>query len=375
MISTHIDPFTAFCKDLHIAGVDVHLYRGANTFGCTLEEMMTDELPGWWDKENIYFLAGVNPGIRKRAADIDVRWRGMFTLDFDIRKELPKMTQGPEGQFPTDDAQMQDMAEKIIVALEKDPMWGRFRYVVMSGNGMHVHYFGEPAAVVKEQWVAGMKNVFEEIAKITPIPPDFGCGNAGRIMRMPGSWNVKDPTKKKPVDVVIWMPGYSLPPLQFVQERGIVALSRQQDIQQAKKQEFVEAGGRESDLIELINSIPIEQVVAQLFAGMHVKQVKKDGGMRFADEKGEERGFFKHHQYNIVVHEGTSLFPPPAGKGYNPLGLVKTVLKLDAHSAIQWFCERSAAIRTAQQQEKEEWLEEHNSQHVFDMKAELAETA
>lgn len=369
MLSTHIDPFTAFCNDLHIAGVDVHLYNGPNTFLCTLEEHKDSELKVYqlkvWSKENIYFLPGVKPGITKRAADMDVRYRGMFTLDFDIKKELEKA-----GKDIWKDT-VEEMADKILCQLDRHPMWGKFRYVVMSGNGMHVHYFGEPVEVQKELWAAGMKNVFAEVAKITPIPPDFGCGNASRIMRMPGSWNVKDKLNPKPVDFLVWMPTNSLPPLSFVQERGMIEMERYAQIQEAKKQDFIDAGGRESDLIELINMVPIEQVVAQLFAGMHVKQVKKDGGMRFADEKGEERGFFKHHQYNIVVHEGTSLFPAPSGKGYNPLGLVKAAKGLSAHDAIEWFCARSSRIREAQEKDRQQWMEEHNSQHVFDFEAKL----
>lgn len=372
MLSTHIDPFVAFCKDLQIPGTEVHLYRGPNAFGCILDDrMIASELP-WWNTENVYFLAGAKHGLQKRAADIDVLQRGMFTLDFDIKKEIEKNPDLLKNLQREQDCTFSGVVDAIITAIEPHPMWGKFRYVVMSGNGMHVHYFGKPCLVEKELWAAGMKNIFAEVAKITPIPPDFGCGNASRIMRMPGSWNVKDPTKRKPVDIIIWMPDAELPPLSFVQERGIIDLERYAQLQEAKKQDFIDSGGRESDLIELINQVPIEQVVAQLFHGMRVKQVKKDGGMRFADEKGEERGFFKHHQYNIIVHEGTSLFPAPAGKGYNPLGLVKAVKNWNAHDAIQWFCERSSRIRLQQEAEKREWLEKENSQHVFDMKAELS---
>lgn len=359
MLSTHTEPFAAFCKDLQIPGCEVHLYRGPNTFGTLLG--VTGPLPDWWETENVYFLAGVKIGLKKRAADIDVLQRGMFTLDFDIKKELEKA-----GKDIWKDT-VEEMGDKILCSLEHHPMWGKFRYVVMSGNGMHVHYFGPPVAVQKELWVTGMKNIFTEVAKITPIPPDFGCGNAGRIMRMPGSWNVKDPANKKKVDFIVWMPTYTLPDLSFVQERGMIELERYGQIQEAKKQEFIESGGRESNLIELINSIPVEQVIAQLFAGMRVKQVKKDGGMRFADDKGIERGFFKHHEYNIIVHEGTALFPPPAGKGYNPLGLVKAVKGLSAHDAIQWFCERSGKVREAREADRRQWMEEHNSQHIFEV--------
>lgn len=369
MISTHIDPFVAFCKDLAIPGLDVHLYRGANAFGCLLNPAVA--LPSWWPKENVYFLAGVKPGIEKRAADVDVLKRGMFTLDFDIRKELEK-----DGRYESNMANgIAFEAERIVSALEKHPAYKNFRYIVMSGNGMHVHYFGEPAelgqwerssegteswASFKEEWVQGMKGVFEEVAKITPIQPDFGCGNAGRIMRMPGSWNVKDPTNRKPVEIVAWMPGASVGNLGWILEGGRVRIARHEAKQAQEKADFVSRGGEESGLIALINSVPIEQVVQQL-TGCTVRARKKDGGLRFADDKGEERGFFKHHALNIIIHEGTSLFPAPEGKGYNCLGLVKAVLKLSTHDAVEWFAERSTPIRELKQKEREAWIKAHGA--------------
>ena len=366
MLSCHPDPFTAFVKDLQMYGTQVHLYRGPNVFGCVLMPETAEYSLDQYEKENVYFLAGVNPGLAKRAADSDVLWRGMFTLDFDIRKELEK-NPNLSKEISKIPAAIEEMGNIIVESLEKHPLYGRFRYVVMSGNGMHVHYFGEPCTVVKEQWVAGMKNVFEEVATLTPIPPDYGCGNAGRIIRMPGSWNVKDPANKKPVDVMIWMPGYSTPPMQFVQERGKLAIAARDAVAEAQKAEFVDSGKGESDVIALINSIPVEQVIAQLFAGVHVSRVKKDGGMRFADEKGVERGFFRHCNFNIIVHEGTALFAPPVGVGYNPLGLVKTVKGLNAHDAIQWFCERSAKIREVHDAEKAEWKKENTGHDWRDL--------
>jgi len=212
--------------------------------------------------------------------------RGMFTLDFDIRKEIEKTGSTLEG--PPGELAIKFLGENIIGALEEHPLWSCFRYVVTSGNGMHVHYFGEPATVVKEQWVTGMRHIFEEIAAITPIPPDFGCGNAGRIMRMPGSWNVKS-LPPKPVDFLVWQTGVSLPPLQFVQERGERVRAQQVDVRAQAAAEF-EAKHPEggSDVIGLISQIPIEQVVFQLL-GCKPKP-KQDNGMRFIDGEGKERG-------------------------------------------------------------------------------------
>ena len=372
MLSTHIDPFTAFVKDLQMYGCEVHLYRGPNSFGYIL----TPEKDPWntptWEYENLYFLAGVKPGLKKRASDSDVLWRTNLTLDFDIRKELEKLSAsmlGPHKPDPYHPDSVSDWAEKILASLEHHPLWGNFRYAVLSGNGLHLHYFGEPVEVNKEEWSAGMKDIFAEINAITPIPCDTGCGNAGRIMRMPGSWNVKDPANRKPVDFLCWQTKASLPSLSFVQKRGALALAKQQAKAASERQEFVAKhpeGG--SDVISLINSIPIEKVVHQLL-GCTIGQVKKDGGLRFVDEKNVERGFFKHKDYNVIIHEGTSLFAEPEDKGYNCLGLVKAVLGVECPEAIDWFCEKSPSVRAAKERERSEWVKQKTAADVAHFEA------
>jgi len=316
-----------------------------------------EELPQffpWWETENVYFLPGVRPGLTKRAADADVLRRRMFTLDFDIRKECEKRG------LPVD---LDRWINHILSALEPHPLWGKFRYAVHSGNGLHIHYFGFPAEVKKEEWAAGMRTIFEEVAQPTPIPPDYGVGNAGRIMRMPGSWNVKG-GGHLPVDVLVWMPGVSLPPLEFVQERGRGALAKFAEVKAAALAAFElahPAGG--SEVIDIINQIPIEQVVYQLLS-CQVSQHKKDGGLRFVDTAGKERGFFKHHEHNIIVHEGTGLFAPPQGVGYNCLGLAKAILGKNTHDAVEWFAARSPAVREAAAREKEQWIAENKGHDV-----------
>jgi hypothetical protein len=363
MLSCHPDPFAAFCNDLQIPGCEVHLYDGPKTFHDIIHMEKIDLLGrgngNRWDETNVYFLAGVRPGLQARAADADVLKRSMFTLDFDIRKELEKKSAGP-----VPDEAISLVAYDILGSLLLHGDFSQFRYAVLSGNGLHVHYFGTPVDVVKEEWAAGMKHIFALVNDSLILPCDTGCHNAGRIMRMPGSWNVKDPTNKKPVTFLAWNPHYTFERFESIQAWG------RQDIEEAAKKkaqeaaEFESSGKEASTVIALINQIPIEQVVKQLPLGIVAHVEKKDGGLRFRDEAGVERGFFKHHQYNIVVHEGTSLFPAPAGVGYNCLGLVKTVLKMGTPAAILWFCDRSTPVREAAEKEKAEWAAEQASSEV-----------
>jgi hypothetical protein len=287
----------------------------------------------------------------------------MCTCDFDIRKEREKSGQKIK------ESDVTAAANEIITTLSGHPLYGKMRYCIHSGNGLHMHYFGDPVSVDKEQWSAGLKDVYTEIAALTPIPPDFGCSNAGRIMRMPGSWNVKDVDNRKPVKIIAYFAGAQLPPLSFIQERGRQVIEKRTKRKLAERAAFKGKGsGEGSSVIDLINSIPIEQVVAQLPLGCRVKCVKKDGGMRFIDEKSVERGFFKHQHYNMIVHEGTSLFPPPSHVGYNCLGLAKAVLDCSAKEAIDWFAQRSSTIRDAVEEDRKRFIQRrfsllHRTQH------------
>lgn len=368
MLSTHPEPFTAFAHDLQIPGCEVHLYRGPKEFGAILNDtggyfLAADKAPDWWDTENTYFLGGVRPGLEKRAADADVLKRNMFTLDFDIRKELEKDDdETGERGLPVTNEMIEATANTIIRVLEHLDELSLFRYSVLSGNGLHVHYFGEAVDVVKEEWVAGMKHLFRLVNEKTPIPCDTGCGNAGRIMRMPGSWNVKG--EKKPVTFLTWNPGHTFQRMSSIQHWGREDIEEAAKLKAQERAEFEATGKGANNVIDLINQIPIENVVKQLPLGITAVVEKKDGGLRFRDEKGVERGFFKHHQYNIVVHEGTSLFAPPTGTGYNCLGLVKTVLGVETPEAIKWFCERSTPVREAEAKDKAEWAAAQASSEV-----------
>ncbi len=168
---------------------------------------------------------------------------------------------------------------------------------------------------------------------------------------------------KKPVYFLRWKRGAVFGDMKFVQEQGAAQIEVANAKKEAEKAEFAEShpeGG--SDVIYLINRIPIEQVVSQLL--QCAPKGKRDGGMRFIDGEGKERGFFKHHEYNVIVHEGTSLFPPPSGVGYNCLGLVKAVMGFGAKEAIAWFAERSGPVREAQAAERSAWIKEHAAKEV-----------
>ena len=361
MISCDPEPLAAFVHDLQIEECEVHLYDGPKAFGCLLTEENYRFAIQRFGTNDLYFLAGVRPGMTARAADADIVKRGMFTLDFDVRKALIK-----RGEEPIEEKMLSTM-EKILNELTEHSPWGNFRYAVHSGNGLHVHYFGTPVPMEEDVWSAGMREIFEEISSFTTIPADTCMQNAGRIARMPGSWNIKGEENRKlwkPVYFLRWNKDATVGDLRLVMEKGAARTKREESTKEVQRKAFEDRKGTGGDLFTIINEIPIEQVVHQLPLGCPNEKRKRDGGIHFYDAKWGMAAFFKHKEHNVIIHGGTSHFAPPVGKGYTCLGLVRTVLGCTTREAIAWFAEQSVRVREEMEREKKEWIQEQRRQEA-----------
>ena len=134
-------------------------------------------------KKDLYFLAGVDPerGM-ERAGDSHVWKKSHFFLDYDIRTNEKKIS----------DEEIKELARWLSRALADHPILHRWRYIVFTGNGLHVHYMGDPVEVKSsEDWQRGMRWLLDQAAAHTQLEPDRGCTNVARLCRLPGSYNNK----------------------------------------------------------------------------------------------------------------------------------------------------------------------------------------
>ncbi len=101
-----------------------------------------------------------------------------------------------KGEYP--DARTALLAVKVFCQQVKMPAPS---VVVGSGNGVHV-YWPFTAAVDLDRWQR-LTDAFKEAAKTIGLKADLACtADACRILRPPGTFNCKDPTNPKPVNVL-----------------------------------------------------------------------------------------------------------------------------------------------------------------------------
>lgn len=198
------ETYTAFVADLLIP--DCILQAGtAKTVDILLTPENYRSFVEAHPEHDLYFLGGVDP-LRKmeRARDEDVRKKGHFFIDLDIRAQWKK--EGSE----IGDGEIKELGEWLAGALAEHPFLGKWRYIVFTGNGLHVHYFGGPVDVRStEHWREGMTRLLETFEKVTKMMPDKGCTNAARLCRLPGSFNNKD-WRHVPVEILLARSGESV---------------------------------------------------------------------------------------------------------------------------------------------------------------------
>ncbi len=182
MNSSSPDNYQTFISDLQIPGCVVQA-----GMAMTVEKHLTLENFAEYIEANthkdLYFLAGVNPARDKlRARDMDILMKNHLFIDLDLRKKESSIT----------DTEIKEIGYSLPETLATHPILSQWRYISFSGNGLHIHYFGDPVAIdTPESWKTGMENILRVFTQHTGIQVDSGCTNAARICRIPGSWNNK----------------------------------------------------------------------------------------------------------------------------------------------------------------------------------------
>tara|TARA_Y100000310_G_scaffold126629_1_gene125517 strand:+ start:26083 stop:27966 length:1884 start_codon:yes stop_codon:yes gene_type:complete len=178
-----------FISDLQIPECSVQVGTTNSAIGTlTVEnyEKVLKQLEG----KDVFFLGGVSKEVNKRAGDKDIEKKGHLYLDFDIRHEEPEIT----------DTEICELGAWFGECLNTHNILKQWRYITFTGNGIHVHYFGEPVAVKSiEHWRDGMRFLIKEAKVCTGMSPDDGCVNLARLSRLPGSSNHKNGFCKKVV--------------------------------------------------------------------------------------------------------------------------------------------------------------------------------
>lgn len=131
-------------------------------------------------QKNVYMLAGVKKGLQGRAKDADIIEKNYMAFDFDLLKD--------KGYSP-EQIKVELMAATDFLLAESSSL-KNILAVVFSGGGGHI-YYRTPLIRDFKNWRGVYKQAMAALEKTTGWKADGACQNPGRIMRLPGSWNVK----------------------------------------------------------------------------------------------------------------------------------------------------------------------------------------
>lgn len=312
----------SFLKDVFMEGTIVQI-GSENSVIYTLKDMKEVDGVGQMleilGEMNLYYLGGVKPVLEKdRAKDIDVSKKNYVYFDFDLRKEHPDMT----------DDQIKDVWKWLDALIKEDELLAHWRYVVFTGNGLHLYYFFEPVEVQdKEKWKGGMSILIERMEGLTTEKLDHACCNVSRIARLPGSLNMKSIPGKK-VEIIAFEDRLSTIGSRLEEmgaTRAEEAAVKQQEMEESLTRDYPD-----DDTFKIIQRIPINKVVTKLFGW------KFDGKNFFSGGATPKRACFVPHGENFLVHGGTH-YIPATQVGFRPFDLVRTVKVLNNAQTFFWF--------------------------------------
>lgn len=313
-----------FLADLAVPGCSVQL-------GTTSKILFWDESPKPDELKkflmlnggkDLFFLGGVNASTGNwkeatRAKDSDVSHKNYFYIDFDLRKNHPEYTDEQiKGQIAT-------WVTDTLADLG-DP-YDRWRYVVFTGNGLHVYYFGfKPVPVQAEPWKRGLMEFVEHVSKAFGEEVDPTCVNISRIARLPGSLNHKS------------LPAKRVEILDFRDKRvdleGMVTRGR--ELAEKKKAAVAAEPPRpvSDDTYQEIQRLPVGELMCRLMGWT----LDKNGKNFWETGDPKPKAPFVSDKGNFIVHGGTK-YLPPSKVGYKPFELVKNLKKYDNSQVFDWF--------------------------------------
>lgn len=319
---------TKFYEDLIIPETVVQLGKANQVYVIVKQVSDFNGIEIFSDTNDIYFIGGVDPAIDKtRASDGDVKLKNYFFFDFDIRKEYPDMT----------DEAIKELGRGWMQAcLEGSDLTKNWRYIVFTGNGLHVYFFSpEPVAITDpEAWRMGLTKFLDSAEVSMGYKPDRACVNVSRISRLPGTFNQKsDPAKH--VEIIAFQDVYT-GAIERMEERGREAIQEIVKEQEARSKELATRFPTEDQTFHQINELPIAEVVAKVMGWNIVPD--KNGKTYFIRPGAPRRSAcFVPAGANHLIHGGTNEFPDFGKKGFNCFDFVQSVKSLSSRDTFFWF--------------------------------------
>lgn len=190
-----------FYTDMHCPGTRLH----ASTLDTVLAydgTKLSDVLLAH-PLENLYFLAGIDSALTQTAphprhvSDQHILRKKHVFFDFDIRKDL--LAQGQE----ITNEEIRWLGIEFSISLSKHPILSTWKYIIFTGNGLHVYYVGDEFPIHIHNYKVAYTEWARRISRTVGYEADTACKNPARIARMPGSYNNKN-GQHTLVEILLW---------------------------------------------------------------------------------------------------------------------------------------------------------------------------
>ncbi len=251
---------------------------------------------------DVYFCTGVDPKVKERCCDTDIKKRKHIAFDFDELK-------------------CEDF-DRLKKALDNSSNFTDYSYIIFTGGGFHVHFIGNEVCIHdKNQFKRALQDLHNMIDEETGLKSDHNCVNVARLMRVPGCYSVKRSVEVK----IMFESEVESNLLNMVTELGL-------EVKEVEKESKKEVGDFP------INDIPVEDVFLKI-TNLDVTYDSATQKFKYNGKDKELACFVNHTGKNLIHWGGSDHIPKRTdGKeGYTPFHLVRTLLKLDSAGAFKWF--------------------------------------
>lgn len=235
-----------------------------------------------------------------------------FKADFDIRSNVLKY----QGRVISNE-ELMEYKDIILDTLRKDDrrFLNTFNAVVFSWNGIHVYRIWKHRWFL--DWYATSSRVLydrikEDLKEYPWLWPDYSCGNAGRVMRLPWSYNCKSK---------YWLPKQEVRILEYrTEDSPLVEISKLSAFDDCgyEMDKIIKAENDmerrclfRAELVKnwnLYHNINRKIDIADLVCKYTWRTLAEDGKNFISCNDGKYTGAFIIPENNVVVHMGTPHF-------------------------------------------------------------------
>lgn len=295
-------------------------------YNWTVKTIREEQIAYYKPFANIYYLNWVNADKEQwqRASDRDILLTSSFCIDIDLRNQ--------SNEAITNDEIINEWME--FIKYVDDELFKEWSKVVFTGNGLHIHYYGNTRAIDKniyKDWVSYIFNLWDDYIGDYKFYSDKACCNIARILRLPWTINQKNWAEVK----ILWEQKMNSQLFNNIEKYAQII----------KKQKDKETKKRAKETIERLATYgvdedysKIQRIPAYEIALLIHPEFPFDWKKNFKNNKGGFVGYFYNKSTNSICNWWSRFFNlGDSNSCYAPFQLIKNELWFTNRETFEYF--------------------------------------